>query len=265
MHNIWKNPSSLLLLGIIIALTACQDNPTLPENTSEAWFDNTFIRWCLNNLNKYWVIMLLMTIESSFIPLPSEIVVIPAAYLSAASASASLAATTAPPSDLNLYLIVVFGTLGSILGALINYALSVWLGRPIIYKFANSRLGHMCLLNEDKVHQSEQYFEKHGAMGTFFGRLVPAVRQLISIPAGLSRMNILKFIGYTTLGSALWNSILTAMGAYMATIVSWEELDQKIEEYNTPLKYAMLGLGVLIVLYLVWQGMKTPKQKKDAE
>ena len=252
---------SFLLVGIIV-LASCQQDPTLAEQSHGAWFDNTFIGWCLNNLNKYWVIMLLMTIDSSFIPFPSEIVVIPAAYLSAASTTAAMTATTAPPSDLNLFLIVLFGTLGSILGALINYALSVWLGRPIIYKFANSRLGHVCLLDEEKVHKSEQYFDKHGAMGTFFGRLVPAVRQLISIPAGLSRMNIFKFVAYTALGSALWNSILAAMGAYLATIVSWEQLDQKIEEYSTPLKYAMLGLGALIVLYLVWQGMKAPKQKK---
>lgn len=222
---------------------------------------DTFIGWCLDNLNKYWVVSLLMTIESSFIPFPSEIVVIPAAYLASAS-DVENATTTAPPSDLNIYLIILFGTLGSILGALINYGLSIWLGRPVIYKFANSRLGHMCLLSEEKVQKSEQYFEKHGAMGTFFGRLVPAVRQLISIPAGLSRMNIFKFICYTALGSALWNSILAALGVYLSTVVTWEELDQKIDEYSVPLKWTMIGLGAVIVLYLVWQGMKAPKQNK---
>ena len=202
----------------------------------------------LSNLN-YGTVYLLMLLESTVVPVPSELVVAPAAYHSAAG-------------HLNIWLVVLFATLGAMTGATINYLAGYYLGRPIIYKFANSRLGHVCLLDEEKVHKSEQYFDKHGAMGTFFGRLVPAVRQLISIPAGLSRMNIFKFVAYTALGSALWNSILAAMGAYLATIVSWEQLDQKIEEYSTPLKYAMLGLGALIVLYLVWQGMKAPKQKK---
>lgn len=217
-----------------------------------------FIAWCLENLNQYWVIILLMAIESSFIPFPSEIVIIPAAYLSAATsmAAAGTVALSAPTSDLNIYVIVLVGTVGAIIGALINYGLSVWIGRPVVYKFANSRFGHMCLINEEKVEKAEKYFEKHGSMGTFFGRLVPAVRQLISIPAGLSRMNLVKFISFTALGSALWNAILAALGYYLATIVSYQELNNKIEEYSVPLKWTMVGLGALVILYLVWQGMK---------
>ena len=224
-----------------------------------------FIAWCLENLNQYWVIILLMAIESSFIPFPSEIVIIPAAYLTTATAMAAATATagavamTAPTSDLNVYLIVLFGTIGAIIGALINYGLSIWIGRPLVYKFANSRVGHMCLISEEKVQKAEVYFEKHGAMGTFFGRLVPAVRQLISIPAGLARMNIFKFVTYTALGSALWNGILAALGCYLATIVSYEQLNQKIEEYSVPLKWSMIGLGALVVLYLAWQGLRTKK------
>ncbi len=220
-----------------------------------------FIAWCLENLNQYWVIILLMAIESSFIPFPSEIVIIPAAYLTTATAMAGTVAMTAPTSDLNVYLIVLFGTIGAIVGALINYGLSIWIGRPLVYKFANSRFGHMCLISEEKVQKAEVYFEKHGAMGTFFGRLVPAVRQLISIPAGLARMNIFKFITFTAIGSALWNGILAAIGCYLATVVSYEQLNQKIAEYSVPLKWSMIGLGVLVVLYLVWQGMRTKKQK----
>lgn len=224
-----------------------------------------FIAWCLENLNQYWVIILLMAIESSFIPFPSEIVIIPAAYLTtattmaAATATAGAVAMTAPTSDLNVYLIVLFGTIGAIIGALINYGLSIWIGRPLVYKFANSRVGHMCLISEEKVQKAEVYFEKHGAMGTFFGRLVPAVRQLISIPAGLARMNIFKFVTYTALGSALWNGILAALGCYLTTIVSYEQLNQKIEEYSVPLKWSMIGLGALVVFYLVWQGLRTKK------
>ena len=136
-----------------------------------------FIQWCLDHLN-YWTITLLMTIESSFIPFPSEVVVPPAAYKAA----------------VNEELIVLFATLGANLGAIINYYLARWLGRPIVYKFANSRFGHMCLIDEAKVQHAEEYFDKHGALSTFIGRLIPAVRQLISIPAGLARMKLHTFL-----------------------------------------------------------------------
>ena len=148
-----------------------------------------FIQWCLDNLN-YWTITLLMTIESSFIPFPSEVVVPPAAWKAAAGSS-----------DLNIYLVVLFATIGACLGALVNYFLAKWLGRPIIYKFANSRLGHMCLIDEQKVKHAENYFDKHGAISTFVGRLIPAVRQLISIPAGLAQMKMGPFLLFTALGA----------------------------------------------------------------
>lgn len=226
-----------------------------------------FIAWCLENLNQYWVIILLMAIESSFIPFPSEIVIIPAAYMATATAmmtagSVSAVAMAMPTSDLNIYLIVLFGTLGAIIGAMINYGLSIWIGRPLVYKFANSRFGHMCLLSQEKVEKAEKYFDKHGAMGTFFGRLVPAVRQLISIPAGLARMNVLKFMSFTALGSGIWNGILAAIGCYLATIVSYEQLNQKIAEYSVPLKWTMIGLGILVVLYLVFQGLRDNNKNK---
>ena len=147
-----------------------------------------FIQWCLDHLN-YWTITLLMTIESSFIPFPSEVVVPPAAYKAAVN------------EELNIYLVVLFATLGANLGAIINYYLARWLGRPIVYKFANSRFGHMCLIDEAKVQHAEEYFDKHGALSTFIGRLIPAVRQLISIPAGLARMKLHTFLIYTTLGA----------------------------------------------------------------
>lgn len=219
-----------------------------------------FIAWCLENLNQYWVIILLMAIESSFIPFPSEIVIIPASYMAYATMCGQVAGSM-PPSELNIFLIVLFGTVGAIMGAMLNYGLSVWLGRPIIYKFANSRIGHMCMLNEEKIKTAEEYFDKHGAMGTFFGRLVPAVRQLISIPAGLARMNLAKFIAFTALGSGLWNGILAAIGCYLATIVSWDMLDAKIAEYSVPLKWTMIGVGLLVVAYLIWQALRDNKKK----
>lgn len=203
-----------------------------------------FIAWCLEHLN-YWVITLLMAIESSFIPFPSEVVVPPAAYLAAQE-----------NSELNVFLVVLFATLGAIIGALFNYGLAYYLGRPIVYSFANSRFGHMCLIDQQKVEVAEQYFDRHGAMGTFIGRLVPAVRQLISIPAGLSKMNLGKFILFTSLGAGLWNVILAAIGYYLASVVPYEQLNATVEEYSSHLKVVMLFVGVAAVAYLIYKGWK---------
>lgn len=203
-----------------------------------------FIAWCLEHLN-YWVITLLMAIESSFIPFPSEVVVPPAAYLAAQE-----------DSDLNIFLVIFFATIGALIGALINYALAYYLGRPIVYSFANSRFGHMCLIDQQKVETAEQYFDRHGAMGTFIGRLVPAVRQLISIPAGLAKMNLAKFLFYTTLGAGLWNAILAVIGYYLASVVPYEQLDSTVAEYSSHLKVIMLVVGASAVAYLVYKGWK---------
>ena len=143
-----------------------------------------FIQWCLDHLN-YWTITLLMAIESSFIPFPSEVVVPPAAYKAAGG-----------NSDLNVFLVVIFATIGANIGAIINYYIAYFVGRPLVYKFANSRFGHMCLIDEAKVQNAEHYFDKHGALSTFIGRLIPAVRQLISIPAGLAKMKLSTFLLY---------------------------------------------------------------------
>lgn len=201
-----------------------------------------FIAWCLEHLN-YWVITLLMAIESSFIPFPSEVVVPPAAYK---------AATT---GELNVFLIVVFASLGACIGALVNYYLARYLGRPLVYRFAESRFGHMCLIDKAKVENAERYFDEHGAVGTFFGRLVPAVRQLISIPAGLARMSLGRFVLYTTLGATLWNSILAGMGWYIGRFYSGQ-LEEKVAQYSGELKIAMLVLGAAVVLYFIYKGRK---------
>ena len=201
-----------------------------------------FIAWCLEHLN-YWVITLLMAIESSFIPFPSEVVMPPAAYMGATT------------GDMNVFLVVLFATLGAIIGALVNYGLARYLGRPLVYRFAESRIGHMCLIDKEKVENAERYFDEHGAVGTFFGRLVPAVRQLISIPAGLARMSLGRFVLYTTLGAGLWNSILAGMGWYIGHYYSGQ-LEEKVAQYSGELKIAMLVLGALVVLYLVYKGVK---------
>ena len=208
-----------------------------------------FIQWCLDNLN-YWTITVLMAIESSFIPFPSEVIVPPAAYKASVT------------GELNIYLVVLFATIGADIGALINYYLAKWLGRPIVYKFANSRIGHMCLIDEAKVQHAEAYFDKHGALSTFIGRLVPAVRQLISIPAGLARMKMGTFLLYTTLGAGVWNAILAVIGHYLSTvpgIQTEEQLLEKVTEYSHEIGYIFIAVAVFIIAFLVYKGMKKKK------
>jgi membrane protein DedA with SNARE-associated domain len=156
-------------------------------------------------------------------------------------------------------LVVFFSTLGACLGALINYCLALWLGRPIVYAFANSRFGHVCLIDEAKVRQAESFFDKHGAISTFVGRLVPAVRQLISIPAGLARMKMTHFLLYTFLGAGIWNAILTGLGAYLATIPeinTQEKLIEKVTEYSHEIGYTILLIVVLAIAYLIYKAVK---------
>lgn len=202
-----------------------------------------FIEWCLEHLN-YWTITLLMAIESSFIPFPSEVVVPPAAYKAAAS------------GELNVWLVVLFATLGAVIGAFINYYLAVWLGRPIVYKFANSRLGHMCLLDEQKIVKAEEFFVRYGVVATLIGRLVPAVRQLISIPAGLARMNIAKFALYTAIGAGLWNGVLAALGYFLESVVPEEQLVATVTEYSHEIGYGIMAVVALALCYLIYKGVK---------
>jgi len=202
-----------------------------------------FIAWCLGHLN-YWVITLLMAIESSFIPFPSEVVIPPAAYMAAAT------------GEMSLWLIILCATLGALIGATVNYVLALYLGRPIIYRFANSKLGHLCLIDEEKVKLAEHYFDEHGAIGTIVGRLVPAVRQLISIPAGLARMRFGRFLLYTAIGAGAWNCILGAIGYALASVVPYEQLDETVAEYSVYLKVIMLLVGFAAVYYLYRQYKK---------
>ena len=202
-----------------------------------------FIQWCLDNLN-YWTITLLMAIESSFIPFPSEVVVPPAAYKAAAS------------GELNVWLVIFFATLGALIGALINYYLAVWLGRPIVYKFANSRIGHMCLLDEQKVVKAEEFFVRYGVAVTLVGRLVPAVRQLISIPAGLARMNIAKFALFTAIGAGLWNGVLAALGYFLEAVVPEEQLIATVTKYSHEIGYGIMAVVALALAYLIYKGVK---------
>lgn len=213
---------------------------------------STFFNWFIENAN-YWFVFLFMAIESSFIPFPSELVVPPAAYLAVAR----------PESGMNVYIIVAVATCGALLGSLINYYLAMWIGRPIVYAFANSRLGHACLLDQAKVDKAEKYFDAHGAISTFMGRLIPAVRQLISIPAGLARMNVGQFCLYTCLGAGVWNIVLTALGAWLGHMVSLDDLLATVERYNSYLTYIGLGIGLICVGVILFNAFKPRKSADD--
>ena len=205
-----------------------------------------FFQWFVENAI-YLFVFVFMVIESSFIPFPSEVVVPPAAYLACTK------------GDMNIVMVVVVATIGAIVGALINYYLAKWIGRPIVYRFANSKFGHAFLIDESKVQTAEQYFDKHGAISTFIGRLIPAVRQLISIPAGLARMNIWVFVSFTGLGAMSWNVILAALGWWLGTIVPLDQLFETVEKYNSYLTYAGLAIAVICVMVIVWNVMKHKK------
>ena len=198
----------------------------------------TLFDWYMSNLN-YFTVALLMAIESTFMPLPSEVVVPFAAYKAA-------------QGDLNVFLVVIFGTVGALCGSLINYFLARYLGRPLVYKFAGSAVGRLFLLSEDKVKHAEEYFVRNGKSSTFIGRLVPGVRHLISIPAGLARMNLRDFMFYTFVGAGIWNIILAVVGFYLY------EIREEIYPY---LGYIMLALGTGFVAYLVIRGRKNRKNK----
>ena len=195
----------------------------------------------------YMLVFWFMVIESSFLPFPSEVVVPPAAYLAVTR------------GDMNIFAIVVVATAGAVVGALINYGLSVWLGRPIVYAFANSRLGHACLIDQTKVENAERYFDRHGAISTFIGRLIPAVRQLISIPAGLSRMNLGVFVTFTALGAGVWNAILAALGYWLGKTVPLSTLWENVEKYNHYLPLGGFALLILCLAYICWQAMRKRK------
>ena len=233
---------SLVFISISLSTTAQTSNKV--EQTEEKTAIEQVTSWYMDNMN-YGTVTLLMAVESSFIPFPSEVVVPPAAYKALEE-----------ESDMNIVLVVVFATLGAICGALVNYFLALWLGRPIIYKFVETRFGKMCLLSKEKVEKAEKYFDKHGKSSTFIGRLVPGIRQLISIPAGLAKMNLISFTCFTALGAVIWNIILAVIG-YIG-----HGSKDLIDQYSHELSYILLGLGVLFVIYLIYKGLSKKKETK---
>lgn len=193
----------------------------------------------LDQLN-YWSITILMTIESTVIPFPSEIVVAPAAYRAAAG-------------ELNIFAVVFFATLGADIGASINYWVAYYIGRPLVFRFANSKWGHMCLLDEEKVLKAEKYFDDHGVVATLVGRLIPVIRQLISVPAGLAKMHFGRFILYTTIGAGAWNIVLAFLGWSLHKVVPPELLMGQISKYNSYISFAILGICGIVGLYFLFK------------
>lgn len=243
----------LIVLSMCLGLVAMSygqeaSTETQDSTKAKASLVDRVTDWYADNMN-YYSITGLMAVESSFIPFPSEVVIPPAVYV-AEEENSSLKVTDS--YLLNVLLIVLFGTLGAILGAIVNYGLSIWLGRPIIYKFADSRVGHFCLLSSEKIKKAEDYFNEHGKVSTFVGRLIPGIRQLISIPAGLARMAFVPFLLYTFLGAFLWNCVLALIG-----YIAHGQMDL-ISEYSHELSIIILGiLGVIVV---VWIGKKVWKK-----
>ena len=196
------------------------------------------MNWLLSNLT-YTSIFFLMLLESTVVPVPSELVVAPAAYHAAGG-------------SMNVLLVILFATLGADVGASINYFVALYVGRPVVYRFANSKWGRMCLLNQEKVEKSERYFDDHGVAATLTGRLIPGIRHLISIPAGLARMSYSKFLLYTTIGAGAWHSILAAMGWYLYSFVPEDQLDATIKAYNHYIVIAIVAVvAVALAVFLI--------------
>jgi membrane protein DedA with SNARE-associated domain len=203
-------------------------------------FFQNILEWYMANLN-YWTIFLLMAIESSFIPFPSEVVVPFAAW------KAAQGALTMPG-------IMLASTGGAMTGAIFNYYIALLLGRPVLYRLADTRWAHLLLIDRNNLERAENYFVKHGKSSTFIGRLVPAVRQLISLPAGLARMNIGSFLLYTFLGAGIWNMILAVVGYF-----AWDLRDHILPYINL----IMYALGALFVAWLIMQGVRAYRRKKQ--
>ncbi|MBP6497596.1 MAG: DedA family protein [Campylobacteraceae bacterium] len=186
----------------------------------------TLIDWIVQTVGSlgYVGIFCMMFLESSFFPFPSEVVMIPAGYL-------------ASKGEMNLWIAIVMGVLGSVAGALFNYYLAVKLGRRLLLKY-----GHYVFFTNETLEKVEDFFQKHGSFSTLSGRLIPVVRQYVSLPAGLARMNLWLFCLYTAIGAGIWVTILALLGYYFG---------QNEALLNENLHLVTLGVITLIVVATV--------------
>ncbi len=245
----------LLAFGCRLAMAQTGDAEPATQHVAEqlrgidsgsSGFVSKVLGWYDEHMN-YQAVGLLMTLESSFVPFPSEVVIPPAVYV---------ACNPDTKGGMKVWLIVLIGTLGALLGAYINYFLSRWLGRPIIYAFADSKVGHLLQLSKEKVQRAEVYFNDHGNLSTLIGRFIPVIRQLISIPAGLSKMNLLPFTFFTFIGAGLWNVVLALLGwlAYRAAD------PQVIEKYSHQLSVIIVVLLCAAVAFFVVRAIVRKKR-----
>ena len=236
----------LLSLFLLLSIASLKANPVVTpvKTTTDTLSMIQHIEvWYKDNTN-YFSITALMACESSILPLPSEIVIPPAVYIA-----------MEPDSHLNIFMIILFGTLGALLGASFNYFMSRWLGRFVIYKFADSKVGKLFLLSSEKIQKAETFFNDHGKTSTFIGRLIPVIRHLISIPAGLAKMNYFNFILYTALGAGLWNCVLALVG-YLA-----HGQQEMINKYSHQLSYVFIGIGAILLVWLISKSVSKKKSK----
>lgn len=249
---------TLLLISGLSVSALCPDNQshqTIAEqvrgtDSSSTGFVADVLTWYDAHMN-YSTVGLLMALESSFVPFPSEVVIPPAVYV---------ACNPDTRSGMTIWVIVLIGTLGALIGAYINYFLSRWLGRPIIYAFAESKVGHLLNLSKEKVQRAESYFNDHGNVSTLVGRLIPVIRQLISIPAGLSKMNLATFTFFTLLGAGAWNVVLALLGwlAYKAADPS------VIEKYSHQFSVAIVVIFVAVVAFLIIRSVLRKRKQKQS-
>jgi membrane protein DedA with SNARE-associated domain len=203
---------------------------------------HAFLNWLVDTVGTmgYPGIVFLMFVESSFIPFPSEVVIPPAGYLIAQSKMSWAGVITA-------------GTVGSVLGALFNYALAVHLGRPFLFKY-----GKYVWLTEKHLRQGEAFFDKHGHISTFIGRLVIGVRQYISFPAGLCRMSIPKFCFYTALGASIWVSVLAYIGFFVGN--NKEKIMEMSRQWSV---FIIMACAFLLITYVMWHKRKSDREKAE--
>lgn len=252
----WKKVGAIVVMMTMVILAMplhAQEGGGVAEavrgDTSATGWVAHLLHWYDANMN-YLAVGGLMTLESSFVPFPSEVVIPPAVYVASNPQSAG---------GMKIWLVVLAGTVGALLGALINYFLSMWLGRPIIYAFAESKVGRLMQLSKEKVQRAEEYFNKHGVVSTLVGRFIPVIRQLISIPAGLAKMNLGSFCLYTTLGALAWNCILALLGwlAYKAADPT------VIERYSRQLSVIIVVVVVLVAVVLGVRLILKKRNKKQ--
>ncbi|MFW6415130.1 MAG: DedA family protein [Thermodesulfobacteriota bacterium] len=188
------------------------------------------VNWLVGTIGDwgYAGVTILMFLESTFFPFPSEVVVVPAGYLASQNA-------------MNIWLVILSGTVGSLLGAIFNYWLALRLGRPFFVKY-----GHYLFVSEKKLDKADKFFARHGHISTFIARLLPGIRQIISLPAGLARMNFLVFSLFTTLGAGIWVIILAVLGFWFGR--NQDLIGEKINEVFLVL---IPACAIIVVIYTI--------------